>query len=172
MTAVGLALRLGISEIEARELLRRHRNTYRRFWSWVEDIVSSAMLNGFLHTTFGWPIYISGDTKLGTVQNFPAQANGAETMRIGAIGGTEAGFEICCPVHDAFLQCAPIDRLTEDVAAMREIMRRASMAVTGGLEIRTDVKLVLPGERYSDERGAVMWARINNLLTELERKAA
>jgi hypothetical protein len=91
-------------------------------------------------------------------------------MRLAAIGATEAGLEVCCPVHDAFLLCAPIDRLNEDVARMREVMRRASVAVTGGLEVRTDVKLVRAGERYVDERGTAMWSRINSLLDE--RKAA
>ena len=34
--------------------------------------------------------------------NFPMQAGGAEMMRIAAIAATEAGIEVCCPVHDAF----------------------------------------------------------------------
>jgi DNA polymerase I len=32
-------------------------------------------------------------------------------MRIAAIAATEAGIEVCCPVHDAFLISAPIDRM-------------------------------------------------------------
>jgi DNA polymerase I-like protein with 3'-5' exonuclease and polymerase domains len=148
LTAIGLALRLGITVAEARELLVRHRDAYRRFWGWVEDIVSSALLSGRLVSTFGWPLQVTPGVNPRTLQNFPAQANGAEMMRLAAIAATEAGLEVCCPVHDAFLLCAPIGRLDEDVATIREIMHRASMVVTGGLAIRTDVKLVRPGERY------------------------
>jgi hypothetical protein len=47
--------------------------------------------------------------------NFSMQANGAEMMRI----------------------AAPLGRLGEDVALMRDLMSRAGRAVTGGLDIRT-----------------------------------
>jgi hypothetical protein len=170
MTAVGLALRLAITTAEARELLVRHHDTYRVFWRWSDAVVSLAFLNNHLASVFGWPLHVTSGTNPRTLRNFPEQANGAEMMRLAAIGATEAGLEVCCPVHDAFLLCAPIGRLNEDVARMREIMRRASVAVTGGLEVRTDVKLVRAGERYVDERGTAMWSRINSLLDE--RKAA
>jgi hypothetical protein len=39
--------------------------------------------------------------------NWPMQANGAEMMRIAAMAATEAGIEVCAPVHDAFLIAAP-----------------------------------------------------------------
>ena len=41
-----LASQAGITPVEAKELLRLHRDTYRTFWRWSEDIVSSAMLTG------------------------------------------------------------------------------------------------------------------------------
>jgi DNA polymerase I-like protein with 3'-5' exonuclease and polymerase domains len=167
MASAGLALRLGITRAEAQELLRRHRETYRRFWAWADATVSSAMLTGVITTVFGWPLHIA-DAGINprTIQNFPAQGNGSEAMRLAAIAATEAGIEVCAPVHDAFLLCAPGDRLDEHVATMREIMRLASMKVTGGLPIRTDAKLIRPGERYATARGAAMWRQIQNLLDE------
>ena len=38
---------------------------------------------------------------------------------------------MCCPVHDAFLISAPIDRLEADTAAMRAIMSAAAEAIIG-----------------------------------------
>jgi DNA polymerase-1 len=35
------------------------------------------------------------------------QANGAEMLRMACCLGTEQGIEICAPVHDAVLICAP-----------------------------------------------------------------
>jgi len=172
LTATGLALRLGIALVDARELLARHHEIYWRFWQWLDQIVSSAMLNNRIVSTFGWPLQITAGTKPRTVQNFAAQSNGAEAMRIAAIAATEAGIEVCCPVHDAFLIHAPLDRIDNDVALLRDIMRRASLAVTGGLEIRTDAKIVKFPDRFSDERGAAMWHRILKLCTEIDRAAA
>ena len=42
--------------------------------------------------------------------NFPMQANGAEMMRLAACMAIERGIEVCAPVHDAFLICAPLDQ--------------------------------------------------------------
>jgi hypothetical protein len=100
------------------------------------------------------------------------QANGAEMMRIAAIAATEAGLEVCAPVHDAFLIAAPLSRLGEDVALMRDLMSRAGRAVTGGLDIRTDADIVRWPARYMDERGAAMWARVMALLPDSRRAAA
>ena len=54
------------------------------------------------------------------------QANGAEMLRLACCLATERGIEVCAPVHDAVLIAAPLYRLDEDVAAMREAMREAS----------------------------------------------
>jgi hypothetical protein len=73
-----------------------------------------------------------------SLRNHPVQANGAEMMRIAACLATERGIEVCAPIHDAFLICAPLERLDADIAAMRDAMAEASRAVLNGFEIRTD----------------------------------
>jgi len=47
-------------------------------------------------------------------------------------------------------------------------MAQASALVLDGFILRTDTKIVRFPDRYSDERGAVMWARVMRLLEELE----
>ena len=49
-----LAASLGISPAEANEMMRLHRNTYRRFWSWSDGVVTSAMITSTMITVFGW----------------------------------------------------------------------------------------------------------------------
>ena len=61
MEAKSLAQRIGQPEIVARDLLRSHRETYRRFWSWSDATVDRAMLLHPLLTAFGWPIRIGSD---------------------------------------------------------------------------------------------------------------
>jgi hypothetical protein len=76
----------------------------------------------------------------------------------------ERGIEICAPIHDAVLICAPTDQIEADVAAMRAAMAEASRAVLGGFELGTDVKIVRYPDRYIDPRGQVMWDRVHKLI--------
>jgi hypothetical protein len=100
------------------------------------------------------------------------QANGAEMMRLAACLATECGIEVCAPVHDAFLICAPSDRLDATIAAMRAAMAEASRVVLGGFELGTDVSITRWPARYMDPRGTVMWERVAKLLPKQWRATA
>jgi DNA polymerase I len=120
---------------------------------------------------FGWRRRMNSDPNPRSLMNLPMQANGAEMMRIAAIAGTEAGIEVCAPVHDAFLIAAPLEQLDSRLALMREMMSEAGRHVTGGLSIRTDAEVVRYPDRYMDERGKVMWERVLAILTRVEEAA-
>jgi DNA polymerase I len=157
---------------EARRLLELHRQAYPKFWRWSDSVVSTALC-GEIKTMFGWRRRVPRDANPRSLMNFPMQAGGAEMMRIAAIAATEAGLEVCCPVHDAFVITAPVERIESDVAMMREIMTKASMVVTGGLEVRTDAEIVAWPARYMDDRGGqVMWDVVMRHLGQLEATAA
>jgi hypothetical protein len=166
-----LAERIGQPTIVGRELLRLHQQTYRTFWRWSDAAVDHAVLRKELHTTFGWKITVASDVNPRFLRNFPMQANGAEMLRLACCLGTERGIEICAPVHDAVLIAAPLYRLEEDTAAMREAMAEASRVVLAGFELRTDAKLVRHPNRYADKRGAIMWDRVMRLIGEELPKA-
>ena len=172
MGADALAQRIGQPPIRARELLRLHRETYRVFWRWSDAAVDYAMLNGSLHTVFGWHVQVPPTSNPRSLSNFPMQANGAEMLRLACCLATERGIEVCAPVHDAVLICAPLDRLDADVARMQDAMQEASRIVLDGFELGTDAKTVRYPDRYMDERGATMWERVMKLIAEhQERKA-
>jgi DNA polymerase-1 len=171
MEEVTLAQRTGLRPIEARDILRAHREAYSEFWRWSDAAVDHAMLHGSLHTVFGWHIHVGADQNPRSLRNFCMQANGSEMMRLAACFATERGIEVCAPVHDAFLICAPLERLDEAVARMRACMAEASRAVLGGFEVRTDAVLVRYPDRYTDPRGAVMWDRVMKLIAN-RRQAA
>lgn len=161
-----LAQRIGQPPIVARELLRAYRETYSKFRVWSDAAVDHAMLHGSLHTTFGWPIHVDETTNPRSLRNFPMQANAAEILRLSCIFATERGVEVCAPIHDALLICAPLDCLEADIATTRAAMADASCLVLAGFEIRTDVKIVRCPDRYTDKRGAVMWQRIMSLIEQ------
>jgi DNA polymerase I len=167
----GLALNLGKPPILARDLLRAHRETYPKFWRWSDSVVDDAVLTGSLQTTFGWTLRLGQGANPRAVRNFHMQAGGAEMLRSACCLATERGIEVCAPVHDALLICAPIERLSEDVAATRAAMGEASRIVLDGFEVRTEAKIVRHPDRYSDKRGARMWAEVFDLIGGVERQA-
>ncbi len=172
MAADGMAARAGIAPCEARELLRLHKDTYRVFWRWSDNTVDVALLTGAMTSVFGWRRRVGREPNPRSLMNWPMQAAGAEMMRIAAIAATEAGLDVCAPVHDAFLMAAPLDRLDADVAEMRTLMSRAGRAVTGGLDVRTDAEVIRWPDRFMDPRGAAMWQRVVGMLPAADVRLA
>src|SRR5262245_25784955 len=119
MEAESLASRIGQPPIVARDLLQAHRETYRVFWRWSDAVVDFAMLTGSLPTVFGWRVHTHGSPNPRSLRNFPMQANGAEMLRLTCCLATERGVEVCSPVHDAVLICAPLERLEADIERMQ-----------------------------------------------------
>jgi DNA polymerase I len=134
MGADALAQRIGQPPIRARELLRLHRETYRVFWTWSDRLMDYAMLTGAVRTVFGWRVRVPEVANDRSLRNFPMQANGAEMLRLASCLATERGIQVCAPVHDAVLICAPLDRLDADVERMQDSMREASRVVLDGFE--------------------------------------
>jgi hypothetical protein len=163
-----LARRIAQPGIVARDLLRAHHETYRRFWAWSDAVLDQAMLVGVIHTVFGWPVHVAERANPRSLRNFPMQANGAEMLRIACCLATERGIEVCAPVHDAVLICSPLDRIDADTAAMRAAMAEASRFVLSGFELNTDVKVVRWPDRYMDPRGCQMWDRVYSLVSHAE----
>lgn len=159
-----LAHSIGCAAIEARELLRLHRATYRRFWEWNEAAVNHASLYGYLDTVFGWRVQVDDRFNPRSLMNFPMQANGAEILRLACCEATEAGLSLCAPVHDALLLEAPLERLEADAAKLQAIMVAAGETVLSGFTLRTDVEFVRYPERYRPEKGQAMWDRVMGLL--------
>src|SRR5262249_32533419 len=154
--------------IRARELLQLHRETYRVFWAWSDQMLDYAMLTGSIHTVFGWRVQVPADANSRSLRNFPMQANGAEMLRLACCLATERGVDVCAPVHDAVLITAPLDRLDQDIATMLDAMREASRIVLGGFELGTDSAVVRYPDRYMDERGNAMWGTVMELLDKAE----
>jgi DNA polymerase I-like protein with 3'-5' exonuclease and polymerase domains len=159
-----LARHAGLGEIEAHEVLRRLAQTYPTFWNWADRNIDRAMLLGQLNTVFGWPLHVAGDVRPTSLRNFPMQANGAEMLRLACSIATEAGVDVCAPVHDALLIEAPAELVHDVIAAVRDAMAQASRLVLSGYEISTDAKITSYPDRYADERGQAMWNRVMHLL--------
>jgi DNA polymerase I len=89
-------------------------------------------------------------------------------LRLAACFAVEQGIEVCALIHDAVLVCSPLDRLDDEVERMRACMAKASRAVLGGFELRSEASLVRYPDRYRDRRGVVMWERLMRLVEARE----
>jgi hypothetical protein len=157
---------LGISECQAREWLRAHREIYATYWRWSDAVLNQALLTGELRTVFGWRLRITRNTRPNTIRNWMMQSHGAEMLRLACCLTTEQGISVCAPIHDALLVEAPVGGIDDVVRRTREAMREASVAVLPGFPLRTDAKVVRYPDRYLDERGRQMWETAQRLLTD------
>ncbi|MGO9607343.1 MAG: DNA polymerase [Candidatus Binataceae bacterium] len=152
-----LAARTGLKLPEARDLYRRHRQTYPVFWKWVAGAQNLAMLRGEISSRMGWVIRNNGDPNPRSLMNFPMQACGADLLRLVCIWGTERGIRICAPIHDALLVEAPIEEIDAEVARTVEVMDMASRFLLKGFTLRTEATIIRYPERYMDEDGKDTW---------------
>jgi DNA polymerase I-like protein with 3'-5' exonuclease and polymerase domains len=164
MGAEALAWRVGGPTALGRELLRMHRETYPRFWSWSDGAEHHAMLRNWLHTAFGWTVRVGAEANPRSLRNFPCQANGAEMLRWACSVATERGIAVVAPVHDAILVEGPAGAIAEVVAETERAMAEASEAVLDGFRLRTEAHTVLWPDRYMDERGRAFWDKVMGLL--------
>jgi hypothetical protein len=128
------------------------------------------MSKSSLHTVFGWTVHVGEDSNPRSLRNFPMQGNGAEMLRLACCLATERGIEVCAPVHDAVLICAPLERLPADIAGMRAAMAEASRIILNGFELGADVSIVRYPDRYSDKRGVKMWAEVTSLINQIHNR--
>jgi hypothetical protein len=173
-----LATRLGVSEIEAHEMLLLHRGLFSQYWQWSDDWLHHSLNSGMMRTVYGWQC-ATGITEFSerSIRNWPIQSTCADIFRLAYVWGTRHGLTLIAPVHDAVLLEAPEDRIDADVALMREIMRRASRVIInptadGTIELRTDAKIIRYPDRYTDSRGTELWETVLMLLAERRERMA
>ncbi len=167
LSADGIARKLCVPPCRGRELLRMHRDTFRRFWAWSDAVETQAMLSGKLTTVFGWCVHVGHDANPRSLRNFPMQGNGAEMMRLACCLTTERGINVCAPIHDALLVEGSLDDVDEIVSRTQDAMREAGAIVLDGFELRTDAKIVRYPDRYLDDRGRAFFQRVLELLGSL-----
>jgi DNA polymerase I-like protein with 3'-5' exonuclease and polymerase domains len=172
MQRATLATRLGVSELEAHEMLQMHRGLFSQYWYWSNDWLQHSLTNGMMRTVYGWQC-ATGITEFSerSIRNWPIQSTCADIFRLAYVWGARHGLTLIAPVHDAVLLESPEDRIEQDVALMREIMRRASRVILnptadGTIELRADAKIIRYPNRFTDPRGTEPWETVLRLLVE------
>jgi DNA polymerase-1 len=181
--AMSLSHRLGITFLEAEDMLAAHKERYPVYWAWTEQATVFAPCKGEIFAPLGWRMKIDdsmdGLKKAGgkihsnyrTLLNWPVQATAADMLRLAACMATESGLRIAAPVHDAFLLSSSEESIEEDVSKLREIMAEASSVVLNGvIKCRTSVEggIISWPDRYVDDGGAEMWGKVMGWMKDFD----
>ena len=164
MQAESLAARIGEPLYKGQQLLRAHKESYPVYWKWVSELSHHCRAVGYIDTVFGWRKFINESDSDTALQNFPCQANGAEMLRLACTMAHQAGLKIIAPVHDAILLESPIETLDKDVLQLQNIMIEAGRIILDGFSIRVETDITTYPNRYMDDRGVVMWEKVQRLV--------
>jgi hypothetical protein len=170
MQGPSLGKKLNQPTVYANELLELHHELYSVYWEWSERIMDQAVTKGVLQTVMGWKIRTPGMFNPRSIRNFMMQAHGAELLRLSCCMATEAGLNLCGPLHDAIFLESPVERIEEDVERLKLFMQTASRIVLGGFECRVEAKIFEYPKRYRDKRGVKMWNTVMDLIGETNEK--
>jgi DNA polymerase-1 len=90
-----------------------------------------------------------------SLQNFPLQCNRAEMMWVACCLATEEGVAVCCSVRDALSVEAGAAQVDAVMERTQQTMQYASEVVLSGFGLRTDAKVVMYPNCYTDPGGKV-----------------
>jgi DNA polymerase I len=174
LEAQSLAWRVGISVVEAAEILARLRARFRAFEEFCSTVRDHAGLDLVLSTNFGWTMQCPPGTSRRVLRNWPVQAAGAEIMHIFTILAERRGLPVCATIHDAVLAEGDDANIDDISRELDHTMGDASALVLDGYRLPTDDGggPIRSGQRFYDEKGEAMWNRINQLIDGLERRRA
>ena len=163
MSAYGLGQRLDIPFAQAREMYEQHRKVFRSFWDWSDGVVNAGLCGVTLETALGWRLPNHARLSDRTLRNWPAQATGAEILRLAMARAHRAGLELIAPVHDAILMEGPEIDMQERCDLLRQIMAKAMSDLLDGFPVKLDpAEPVVWPNRYMDPDGAQMWSWLDS----------
>jgi DNA polymerase-1 len=169
MGASALAARLKQPELGARQLLAKHRQVYRRFWDWSDNLYNHSISGNKIHTSLGWCLNVPSELNPRSLRNFPMQATAAEMLRIACIRMRLAGINLCAPVHDAVLIEAPEDQIEGAIEVAQECMVQASKDLLDGFALTSDADIFIYPRRFLDEGSQSFWDEVMAILAEVKK---
>ena len=85
---------------------------------------------------------------------------------------TEAGYEVCAPVHDALLVNCRIEDVDRTKAEVTALMIKASQIVLSGFALKVGVDVTKYPGHLTDKRGEKMWTEVMKQLDLIRRHKA
>jgi DNA polymerase I len=160
--------KLGLTKSQGQRLVDLHHERFAGYWAWSDRKVQRAFDDGELVALDGWRCGVTSLTTEFTARNWLIQANAQAIFRYAGLMMRALGLRLVAIVHDAVLIEAPVDRIDREVARATVCLERASRRFLRGLNLRVDPKIIRDGERFTDGRGAKVWAFVERTLREIE----
>jgi hypothetical protein len=142
------------------------------FEAWAANVVDHAGVLLEVSTPLGWVMQCPPGINPRTVRNFPIQSTGSEILHVACVLAERRDIRIVAPVHDAIMAEAPADQADDVSAALDRVMRDAAALVLRGYQLPTDNQMILPGQRYYNERGEAMWNTVSKLVARRQEQSA
>jgi DNA polymerase I len=147
---LGIQYQMGASKLskyikrpkwQAAMFLQLHKDVFWKFWKWSDDFVYSAQLSGDAISGVNWDLIGHSESEP-TLRNYPIQSAGAEILRQTCCLVTEAGVQLCAPVHDAILLECAIDEVDETIDHVERLMVNATrLVLNDGRRLQVDSML-------------------------------
>jgi hypothetical protein len=134
-------------------------------------------MNRPLHAALGWqllPPYSSkssleqGKSSTLSALNFPVQGTGSEILRATVIRLAAEGFEICATLHDSVMVELDLGDWQARLRHLEFVMTESTRPLLGGHGVTVESKVLMPGERYLEEKGRGTWEFMSEKL-DLDR---
>jgi hypothetical protein len=173
MGVKSLATSLGKSEWYAQNMLKTLKRTYPRFWQWRENVENTVAMNQSLHAVLGWQLHPPFASKSSVEQgkptrlsalNFPIQATGSEILRAAIIRLADEGYKVCAHQHDSIMTELDLNGWEENLRQFEYIMTEATRPLLCGHTIAVESRVLMPGERYIQDRGRSIWDFVSKKL--------
>ena len=175
-SATALSDSIGVSEGITRQMIDLHHSTYSVYRDWRKRIAGYFHMDKTIHSSHGWqlhPPFLSKtsveqgkDPFLGAV-NFPIQATGSDILRTAVIMLHQEGYIVCATNHDSFFVEVDVSNWETDKASVERIITEASSITLGNLQLQVNTTVLMPGDRYLDDRDSQIFRIIQDFLQKL-----
>ena len=159
----GLAAKLRCPSHEAATFLASVLKAFPVFTQWSDYQVAAAQCRGSMKSPRGWRLDATKVTNPRTLRNWQMQTGGSEMLQAAIVLlMVTHSVRICATMHDAIMVELPLENWRAALDRVRAVMEAVGEIVTGGLKIRTDERVMMPGERYVSEADGEwgQWQRI------------
>lgn len=154
-----------ISQIEAKELISLHKQSFSTYWEWLSKIENIYQSLIPICTRDGWYLFLDNPS-MPSVKNMPVQGNGAAIMRCAIRRAHDAGLRVLCPLHDAIY--IEHDEGDEDAPRLlQECMDAAVEDILGkSIYIRGDSKTLNSSDVWIEKKGKAMYDSLREYIMD------
>jgi len=140
-----------IPEEEAKRLYEAHKDTFEKYWEYMQEVEYKYRDGIPLKTRDGW--YLYGDNvNMRSATNFPIQGAGGAILRRAVKLCQDAGLSIISPLHDAIYFIHRTENVEREVGLAKQLMNQAFRDFYG-CDIGMSADTWYPGAYHIEDKG-------------------